>query len=361
MEIVFYGPLGKNIPVERIGGAEKGCNREIELLQQNNILIKSIEKPTKYYGKIEFVKEYINCLRKIIQYLKRNEDAVFYMVGFYDKQIIFEWLLCKIIKRLGNKIIYEPKNGAMVKKYYSNGWLYKKMSNDIFETSKLIFCQGVEYKTFLEDMGFFKAIYMPNYLKKEEIKKINLCKDKKKYVFMYSGRLTKSKNIILLIEIFFKIQQRYQSSVLYIIGGGQDTYINQIRNKICELCLEKSVFLTGILAFDKLAYFLNISHFFLFPTSEEFEGHSNSLTEAMGFGVVPIASDNGFNRTVIGNNELIVQGYNVEEYVEKIYKIIDGNQWEICSKSVKERVEKYFIEDIVETKYIEEINKLFRT
>jgi glycosyltransferase involved in cell wall biosynthesis len=46
---------------------------------------------------------------------------------------------------------------------------------------------------------------------------------------------------------------------------------------------------------------LSEEHIFLFPTRHSGEGHSNALTEAMASGLVPICSDHGFNRDVVGD------------------------------------------------------------
>ena len=89
------------------------------------------------------------------------------------------------------------------------------------------------------------------------------------------------------------------------------------------------------------------SHFFVFPSAEKKEGHSNSLTEAMAFGVVPIASDAGFNSTVIGKQELIIHGFNAKEYADCIEQIWDSGNWRNYSQFIYSRVINNFTEEIV--------------
>ena len=72
--------------------------------------------------------------------------------------------------------------------------------------------------------------------------------------------------------------------------------------------------------YEELVAFLKLSHFFLFPTHEYGEGHSNSLTEAMSYGVVPVASDWGYNKSVVGDDNLIVDGYDARMYSDIIKK-----------------------------------------
>lgn len=106
-------------------------------------------------------------------------------------------------KRTKHEIIYEPKNGAMVYKYKNGSEIYKKLSKFIFKNARIIFCQGIEYKEFLNEIGFKNAIYHPNYIKKENSFVINR-KDNELFKFVYLGRVTKSKNIEFVIDVFEK-------------------------------------------------------------------------------------------------------------------------------------------------------------
>ena len=117
MDILMYAPLGNNIPNERIGGAEIGCLRSIDMIKESGINISIIEKPTTYYGIQKFIKEFRVAYKQIKSELTSNKNSIFYLVGFYDRQIYFEALLCWLAKRTKHEIIYEPKNGAMVYKY----------------------------------------------------------------------------------------------------------------------------------------------------------------------------------------------------------------------------------------------------
>ncbi len=100
MDILMYAPLGNNIPKERIGGAEVGCLRSIDMIKEGGMSVIVVEKPTTYYGMKKFLKEFRIAYKKIKRELYANKDCLFYLVGFYDRQIYFEALLCWLAKKV---------------------------------------------------------------------------------------------------------------------------------------------------------------------------------------------------------------------------------------------------------------------
>lgn len=357
MDILMYAPLGNNIPKERIGGAEIGCLRSIDMIKESGINISIIEKPTTYYGIKKFIKEFRVAYKQIKSELTSNKNSIFYLVGFYDRQIYFEALLCWLAKRTKHEIIYEPKNGAMVYKYKNGSEIYKKLSKFIFKNARIIFCQGIEYKEFLNEIGFKNAIYHPNYIKKENSLLINR-KDNELFKFVYLGRVTKSKNIEFVIDVFEKVHSKIPGSVLYIIGGWDEDYKIELENRIKNANIENEAYFTGRLDFRGIAEELNTSHFFLFPSQNKFEGHSNALTEAMAFGLVPITSNYGFNKTVVGYKELVIEDFVVEKYAETAINIITQGLWDEYSKKMMKRVEDNFSEEVVRENYIRSLKQL---
>ena len=74
-------------------------------------------------------------------------------------------------------------------------------------------------------------------------------------------------------------------------------------------------------------------NFFIFPSTHSGEGQSNSLIEAMCAGLIPIASDNGFSKDVLGNcGKIITDRVNPNEYKEAIEYFVDNNQMEVESR-----------------------------
>lgn len=356
MDILLYGPTGKNIPTERIGGAEVGVKRSIEMLENHGLDVYIVEKPTMYMGKLGFFKAFIKAIKEI-RYEFKDGVSIFYLVGFYDKQIIFEFILTLLAQMYHIPQIYEPKNGAMIWKYKEYGVLYKTLFKYIIKKSDVVFCQGKEYKCFLESLGYNNAAYHPNYVNKEAFgSRILDCN--KRDNFIYVGRITESKNIELIIEIYKKTRSKGINGDLYLVGGFEPEYKEKIDTAIKKAGLIDQIHFTGRVGHDEIYNYLSGSKYFLFPTKEKFEGHSNSLTEAMALGVVPIVSNMGFNRSVVGNDFLVLSSYDSDIYAEKILQIERENKWNVLSDELKERVVLLFSEEAVRTNYLRNIDRL---
>lgn len=358
VDILFYGPFGNNIPPERVGGAETGCRRSAALLIKHGFSVDTVEKPTAYYGVKRFLLDYIKAAGKIRQILQKNNGILFYLVGFYDRQLPFEAFLCLVAKRYGCRLIYEPKNGMLVHKYRQGGWLYRRMSDYIFRNSDYILCQGLEYQRFLEELGHHGGVYHPNYISNYELSLVERKKQDKKRVFLYLGRVTPSKNVDVCIEIFRRFHEMRENSELYIIGGAEAAYQRNLQGQVISGQLTEHVHFTGILPFSEIAGYLNRTDYFLFPSGEEFEGHSNSLTEAMAFGVVPVASCAGFNRSVIGDDSLIVSTGEIADYLNVIMEIEQCGRWHDYSEYVSRRVRECYSEDVVKRQYLDIVGSL---
>ena len=89
------------------------------------------------------------------------------------------------------------------------------------------------------------------------------------------------------------------------------------------------------------------------------EGHSNSLTEAMACGVVPVVSNVGFNASVCGTKELVVNEIRAELFADRIIEIERSGRWKYYSERMIERVRDNYTESIVGKMLIGKINELF--
>lgn len=148
-EIIFYAPLGKGVPVEKIGGAEAGCIKTKHIYENAGIRVIPLDKPAISRGKIRFVKEMLILPFKLFHLLCKYPKAVVHIVGFYTKIVRYEWLLMRITKCLGHKVVYELRNGSMVRTYEEGTESYRKTLEDLLLKSDVVLCQGMEYVNFI--------------------------------------------------------------------------------------------------------------------------------------------------------------------------------------------------------------------
>src|SRR5690606_746929 len=127
-----------------------------------------------------------------------------------------------------------------------------------------------------------------------------------------------------------------------------------LQEKINQLTLinGKEVIFNGRLEADSIFPILQSKHFFLFPSKEKREGHSNSLTETMSYGIVPIVSDIGFNASVVDDPTLVLPIYDAKLYADTIQKIWQAKKWEELSTAVRKRVLENYTESIVKKSLI---------
>ena len=363
--VLFYGPLG--IKKKFIGGGEAGNKKTISILTNANLDIYIVEKP--YLPDYPIVRNfaipfrYLNTYISIVLLAIRKKTKIFHLSAFYCNLIFFEYLFISLARKLNMKTIYEIRAGGFITSYSQGTKLYKYFVKQIVTKVDTIMCQGNDYCEFLHNEFNIDSTYYPNYILDKYVQDRSLNNDSRisdsTIQLVYLGRITQSKQINLILEVGKKLKEKSINFKISLIGTGDNSYINQLTEYISSNNLVDNVHFFGGMDFDSLVKTLPSQHFFIFPSNEEREGHSNSLTETMAFGIVPIASNNGFNRTVINNNNLIIENYSSQEYYDKIVEIFNDKQkWQSLSLDVYNRVKDNYTERIVSERLVNVYKKL---
>lgn len=357
-KIIFYAPLGKNTPPDKIGGAEAGCRKTKTIYESAGYQVVVIDKPAMSQGKLHFLFEMLVIpIRLFLIAKKEGKNTPVHIVGFYTKIAGYERLLMNIAHFCGNKVIYELRNGSMVSTFQNGTNRYRKTLRDLLLKPEIVLCQGQEYVDFIKKKWDVERSYYPNYIMDDFVKE-NSLKRPAPLKIIYFGRVTKSKNIDVVIDVLNLVQKAGFASVLEVIGGYDEEYKSELDNKIKSLGLGDFVTFWGRKSFEFIADKLRSSHYFVFPSSEKQEGHSNSLTEAMGCGVVPIVSTAGFNRSICGDDFLVIDGIEASDYANKIIEIEKEHVWAKYSDEVYNRVKNNYTQSIVSKKLISYVEPL---
>lgn len=172
---------------------------------------------------------------------------------------------------------------------------------------------------------------------------------------IYFGRITESKNVDVVIKVLKILIKNGLPARLDLIGGSSDNYVHLLKKCIHnEQIPEEKVCFHGKQDFEYISKLLSCAHYFVFPSTEKKEGHSNSLTEAMAYGVVPIVSKAGFNESICGDQKLVVSNFSPNGFAERIIEIEKAEEWTQLSHYVYERV----INNYTEIQAIEKIKKV---
>lgn len=359
--IIFYSPLNANIPFYKTGGAEIGCKRTIEILKKIGYKVEMIAKPTGTAGVKGYITEAVQSLREVRSKLRGSDAELFYLVGFYEKNIYIEWLISFWAKRSNKKIIYEPKNGCMVSDYYKGNAIYRYFNKKVLRRADAVFCQGIEYVRFLKEEFDIEGVYLPNYVMDKYLEASVERKQEEMIHLVFTGRIAPEKNVNLMIEVSKRLSELGINNDLTLIGAYTEEYKRKLDQIISKLGIKKGqIQFLGSMTQDSILEELRKKDFFIFPSTNRTEGHSNALTEAMACGVIPIASTAGFNRDVIGNGKLIVQEMEADKYAECIADILKNDDVESLRHEMIQRVKNNFTESIATEKMRRVLDKLHR-
>ncbi len=347
-EIIFYAPLGRNIPPEKRGGGETGCNKTLAIYERAGVKVHIVEKAMRTGGTAAYAAGVARTYAQFIFQCLAHPKALVHVVGFYGKVLPIEQLFVRTAQMLGHKTVYEMRNGSLVDLYNEGTDAYRKRQRALWSTADGLLCQGKKFVDFIQATIGKPSFLYPNYLPAGHKVDITDRYSATELKLVFFGRLVPSKNVAMLIEATALIRKQFPWAVLHLIGGINDDYKGQMKKLISTLGMpEEAVVFHGPQKFDYIAHMLRESHFFLFPSAEKHEGHSNSLTEAMGMGTVPVASTAGFNEDIVGDPDLILPELTPEAIALRVQLLWKPDVWVKKSRQVAQRVAEHFTEEIV--------------
>ena len=140
-------------------------------------------------------------------------------------------------------------------------------------------------------------------------------REKFKFRLVFIGRLSKEKNVNLLLDVFEKLDSESNLNLeLIILGDGKSEFIRDLKN----------VKYFGKVNFNMIKFILLNSDYLILPSSVE--GLPFTVLEAMSLGIPCICSDiNGVNELINEENGFLFRLNNYEKYKNNIdnWKILD--------------------------------------
>lgn len=151
---------------------------------------------------------------------------------------------------------------------------------------------------------------------------------------LYVGNVESRKNVPLLIKSFYKLKKKGITHKLILIGASQFGF-KKIVELVNELNLVNEVIFPGYVSNEDLVKFYNIADLFVYPSL--YEGFGLPPLEAMACGCPVITSNSSSLPEVIGDAGLMIDPYNSNDLVDKMYQILTNKslRTELCNKSLK--------------------------
>ena len=217
------------------------------------------------------------------------------------------------------KLIYWPHSS-----FYSNMSPYKPL-NERFTAkfSNAVVCLTKEDKNNFLKKTSAKKVYQVYNPIDPQLEDSNSKYDLNSKKIISVGRLTKSKNFLLLVEIAKIVFKRNKDYTWDIYGSGE--YENKIRAKIIELNLEDKVFLKGH-ANDIYSLY---SRYSILVMTSEYEGFPMSLLEGMAKRLPLISFDipTGPKEIIRDNqNGFLIKPFDIDEMANKIGLLINNSK-----------------------------------
>ena len=291
----------------------------------------------------------------------RRKNAAFMQVTFAGSLVPYELIRTCVAKCMGYQCVMYLQGGKMMdtlpngSKFHK--WMYRKNAN----LQELILFEGMEAIELTSNFTSTKLVYFPSYIDDEHIPIHCPVKPSDKWNIMYFGRITCKKNILVIIETFNRVSAMLPQEKIHLtlIGDGpRDKYRQTVDVALAESPYRENIERYGLSPFDFIKEKMQSAHFFLFPTETKAEGHSNALNEAMSHGLIPVVSNFHFNASIVGNEKFVVEGYDPQDYAERIVSLIKSGEMANYSSEVWERVKKLYARSVVLYDVAEQIKNL---
>lgn len=292
----------------------------------------------------------------------KRKNAAFMQMTYAGALVPYELLLSATARVLGYKSMEYLQGGLVMDTYPKGGkihkWLYKKN----MEMQSAVCFEGYDALKLTESVTTKpELIYLPSYVFDDKIPAQVPMKPKDEINFCFFGRIGKPKNVLISIEIYnqFCAAHPEMKTSLTIVGSGENKeYLQKVDDAVKNSPFSSTIKQYGNSPYDFLVEMMQKQHFYLFPTEEKAEGHSNALNEAMSQGLIPIASDYHFNKTIIGDEWLVVSGYNPKDYTNKIEWVVKNCNLSDLSKKMWARVKDNFAYSLVNKGVCDALKKI---
>lgn len=352
--IYFTGSLPRR-GAAPFGGGEVGNERTIMMLKSYGYKVVAVRR-SRSDAKNSWLKSRLEYpFRTLANALKwfcvllfgRRKNSIAHVSGFYGRTIYVETIQVFIAKFLGYKLLYELRGGGATSFYENGGKAYRWQFRYILNKASYLLSQGRENEPLLHSLCNAPVYYYPNCVQQgfypEELPErsndiINL---------LFFGRIEQAKNPLLIVKATSILQKEFNNITLTMLGNGQAELLEMIKTQMQESLQPGSYQLLPGCSHDGLKKVFTNKHFYVFPSQQEREGQSNAVTETMSFGIIPIASPQGFSRSTIGDDFLIVEELTPEAYAERIAAIIRNGEIDKYSQFVRMRFLENYTEKAV--------------
>lgn len=348
-------------------GGQSSARRVMKGLQDSGFTIVPIrrhraELEGRWKHQMEIMTFAVIDLLKIISKIAigNRKNSAFLHLTYSGPLVPYELIITRVVRMMGYKSMIYLKGGQVLDYYKSGSDRHRRLFKKTMDLQSKIFFEGMESLQLVKGISNTPLVYFPNFVFDNQIPTVLSERPKNTIGLLYFGRIAPNKKIDVILDTFELLCKQYNNLRLTIIGGiGQSkSYADMIDRRISDSPYNDKIIRMGITPFEKIKEIMQIQHFFIFPSQEKAEGHSNSLNEAMSQGLIPIVSDYHFNRSIVGDDRLVVKGFNAKCYADTIDSILKNDNLKELSEQMWKRVKNCYVDNRVMENIMKELNSI---
>lgn len=216
--------------------------------------------------------------------------------------------------RSGNHFV----NAIVFKLQRLSFWMMTKRSTNILALNQKLYDEVLKIGLPKEKLGILGAGI--------DFEAIHNFKPEQKYTYDVAvlGRIAPVKGIFDTVKIWKIVHESMPNARLAWIGGGGDTYKNQLNNLITENSLENSFEMMGFVEKDKAYSILKSARLFLCPDHEN--GWGLAVCEAMASGLPVVSYDLDIFGGVYKKGFRSVPLYDTESFAKEIVALLKNEK-----------------------------------
>lgn len=317
-----------------IGGAQRFIvNFANDLFDTHEVNVLTIQKNKKpnLFGELNNKIKY-KCLnsRALLsildlrsKMLEFKPDVIFSTQSYVNNVVI----LAKVISGIKTKLVI--REASIISNYRNPIYWLSKIS---YRFTDKIVAQTEEIKLSIQDHYWVKpdkVQIIPNYIdhellkKKADVEEVKIG-SKKRFIFLFCGRLHKVKNVNFLINALAEIYLYKPEFDFWILGDGEE------REDLEEIKCDKNLDFIKFLGFQKNPYpFMKRADCILLAS--DYEGFPNVIIEAMALDTVAVINNfgGGASSLIIPDNSSKFKFNNKNDFINIIYSLLMLSQKEL--------------------------------
>ena len=150
---------------------------------------------------------------------------------------------------------------------------------------------------------------------------------------LFAGRITKKKNLDLLIKAMSSIKEYFPKAILIVAGDGHESEVEPLRDLANELGLQSDIVFTGWQSRDQIILTMQEADVFILPS--EYENFGHSVMESLSCGTPVVISKYVALSSIVKERQagVVIENNESEEIATAVKHVLSN--WELYSSNAE--------------------------